>query len=77
MKGKPENLTREEKDWIIGEIQGLLCSSHDCRGVDWEEYEKRNEILERGVTEEAWNWNYCLPESDLKMMKKVWGKLHG
>lgn len=77
MENDPRNLTNEEKDWIIGEIQSLLSSSHDCRGTNWTTYKRRDEILRRGITEEAWNWNYDLTENELKIMKKVWGKLHG
>lgn len=76
MKTKNE-LTKKEKNWIIDEIHQILSSVHDCSEIDMKEYRKRDKILDKGITEACWNWNYDLPKKEIKVMKSIWEKLKG
>jgi hypothetical protein len=49
---KDIKITEKEKEWILNMIHEVLSSFHDTRGTTRDEYDRHNNILGKGITEE-------------------------
>ena len=72
-----QQLTENEKKWIIDSILSLLESDVEySEKIGRKEYWRRCRAIEKGnLKEEAWNWKYGTDKKELKIMKSLYQKL--
>jgi len=72
-----QQLTENEKKWIIDSILSLLESDVEySEKIERKEYWRRCRAIEKGnLKEEAWNWKYGTDKKELKIMKSLYQKL--